>query len=206
MKNNKFEQYFEEIYQERWIALKQALLSRESQVIRPIRQDFQSLSLESAFKLPAYSQEHFQATNQLNSEGLKSSYVMDAASIVAALALEVAPDDFVLDMCAAPGGKSLILLEALEDGILWANEISRNRREKLKEVIRAHATNESRDKVFIKGKDGNRYGLNHPDTFDKILIDAPCSGEKHLLLSPLELERWGPKRTKRLAINQYSLL
>lgn len=206
MKNNRFEEYFSEKYAHRWEALKFALLNTNSQVIRPLHGPKTKLAIDLAFKLAPYSKELFDRVNELNSDGLKSAYIMDPASIVAALALDVAPDDFVLDMCAAPGGKSLILLEAIETGELWANEISRNRREKLKEVIRFHVSKEQRNKVFIKGKDGNRYGLTHPDTFDKILVDAPCSGEKHLLLSPSELEKWGPKRTKRLATNQYSLL
>lgn len=207
MKNNKFEEYFKGIYLDRWDALKNALISSQSQVIRPIGKSIKSKdSLESAFNLPLYSKELYESVNELNSDGIRSAYVMDSASILAAMALDVGPDDFVLDMCAAPGGKTIILLEALESGELWANEISRNRREKLKEVIRLHVPANKRERVFIKGKDGNRFGLISPNTFDKILVDAPCSGEKHLLLKESELEKWGPKRTKRLATNQYSLL
>ncbi len=46
----------------------------------------------------------------------------------------------------------------------------------------------------------------HPNTFDKILLDAPCSGEQHLLHSTKELDKWSIKRTKRLSQAQYGLL
>jgi len=65
---------------------------------------------------------------------------------------------------------------------------------------------DKREQVYIKGKDGNRYGLNYPNTFDKVLVDAPCSGEQHLLASTKEIAKWTPTRTKRLSTAQYSLL
>lgn len=46
-----------------------------------------------------------------DSLGLLSYYLMDAASLLPVLALNVQPDDFVLDLCAAPGGKTLALLQ-----------------------------------------------------------------------------------------------
>lgn len=201
-----FEQYFLNIYGSRWNDLKSALLKSESQVMREIGNHQNTLSPLAAFKLESYTSERYEYANSLNAEGTKDRYIMDPASIIAALSLNVSPSDFVLDMCAAPGGKTLILLEALSSGELWSNEISAARRGKLKEVIRQYVPPDMRSKVFIKGKDGNRYGLNHENTFDKILVDAPCSGEKHLLNSPKELEKWSIKRTKRLAVGQYSLL
>ena len=45
-----------------------------------------------------------------------------------------------------------------------------------------------------------------PDTFDRVLLDAPCSSERHVLKNENELAKWGPKRTKKLATIQYGLL
>lgn len=205
MKNKNFDEYFSSQYGQRWEDLKKGLLKQESQVVRETFSP-KNLTTKEVFELCKYSTEDFQALNQRNTQGLKDSYVMDPASIIAAMALETQPDNFVLDMCAAPGGKTLILLERLVTGELWANEISAARRIKLKAVIQSHTPKDRRPLVHIKGKDGNRYGLNFKDTFDRILVDAPCSGEKHLLHSPKEFEKWSPKRSKRLAIGQYSLL
>lgn len=99
-------------------------------------------------------------------------YVQQASTAVAAPALGVRPGDRVLDMCAAPGGKTTHLSELMEGrGCLVANEISEPR---------------------IRGLLGNLYRLGHTNVivtsgdareapegalFDHILLDAPCSGE-----------------------------
>lgn len=201
-----FEDYFSKTYGERWPELKAALLNSSDQIIRPCFGHKKIKTNKEIFGLPHYSKDLYEKVNELNEEGLKQHYVMDPASLICANVLDIKPADLVLDMCAAPGGKTLILLEKIESGELWSNEISAARREKLKRVIQEHVPKERREKIFIKGKDGNRYGLIHPETFDKILVDAPCSGEKHLLETPKELAKWSPKRTKRLSTGQYSLL
>ncbi len=202
-----FDSYFQEGYGDRWPSLRSALLLPKDQIMRDTEiQDMVIPELESIFSREIYSKSKFELAQTKTKDQCKKYYIMDPASIICANCLEINPDDFVLDMCAAPGGKSLILLEKLETGTLWCNEISANRRGKLKSIIQDHVPKHKRDQVFIKGKDGNRYGIAHPDTFDKVLVDAPCSGEQHLLQSPKELEKWSLKRTKRLSTGQYSLL
>lgn len=183
---------------DRWSALQSALLSPEKQVARA-----------NTF-LPGKSHwlESFDFKEIPRSEsGLLEYYVMDPASIFAALALEVQDGDVVLDMCAAPGGKSLILAEALKtDGELTANELSETRRDRLKKVIQQYVPRDVRDRVWVTGKDGGKFALTHKDKYDRILIDAPCSGERHLLETPKELEEWKPSRSEKLAQRQYALL
>ena len=50
------------------------------------------------------------------------------------------------------------------------------------------------------------FAIKAKETFDSILVDAPCSGERHLLQTPKELESWKVSRTKGLAKKQYALL
>lgn len=141
------------------------------------------------------------------SEGLLAYYVMDAASLECAKALAVKPGDRVLDMCAAPGGKSLALISALrQDGELIANELSEKRRERLIKVIQNYVPRDVRSRVWVQGKDATVFGLKAKESFDRILLDAPCSGEQHLLENPKEMELWTESRSKKLAIKQYSLL
>ncbi len=54
--------------------------------------------------------------------------------------------------------------------------------------------------------DASRWGLSKTEEFDRILVDAPCSGERHLLKKPLELARWSLKGSKGLVVRQHALL
>ena len=136
-----------------------------------------------------------------------SRYVLDSASIRAAEALGVRPGDRVLDACAAPGGKTLVLLEALQGkGELVANELSSARRFRLKQVIEDHVPSELREQVTVTAYDANRFGLKKEGYFDRVLLDAPCSSEAHLLAEDPEQVGWKESRTRQLAMRQYSLL
>ena len=119
----------------------------------------------------------------------------------------VQPGDRVLDLCAAPGGKSLILLEALQGrGELTANELSFARRKRLEEVIRSHSPPEAQKFARVTGYDGNQFGLKRASHFDRVLLDAPCSSERHMLEDDAEMKNWKESRTSQLAKRQYSLL
>jgi 16S rRNA C967 or C1407 C5-methylase (RsmB/RsmF family) len=137
--------------------------------------------------------------------GLRPYYVMDLASIFPALALNVQPGDRVLDMCAAPGGKTLILAEGIKhSGFLVANEISSQRRARLKQVIEDFVPTEVRQRVTLSGYDGTKWP--EQKMYDAILLDAPCSGERHLIANPKEFKTWTQKRSKTIAQRQAQLL
>ena len=173
---NAFEEFYSSIYGARWPVLKSALLLPPDRVERSCFHGF-------------------------------AKYVMDQASIRAAEALNVQAGDEVLDLCAAPGGKALILLEALKNrGSLIANELSFARRKRLEEVMRMHVPSESREHFKITGFDGNQFGLKRAECFDRVLLDAPCSSERHLLADDAEMKDWKISRTKQLAQRQYSLI
>jgi 16S rRNA C967 or C1407 C5-methylase (RsmB/RsmF family) len=188
-----FEKYYSEIYQDRWPGLLKALERPEIQSPRP-----------NAFagELPDWNLE---GEIPRSANGVLSYYIMDLASIAAAKSLDVQLGDKVLDMCAAPGGKTLILAEA-QPSELIANELSNDRRARLMKVLQQYIPREKRDSIFVTGKDGGRFALTHKDYFDRILVDAPCSGERHLLKNQKEMKEWSLSRTKKLAQRQYALL
>lgn len=173
---NAFEAFYQSIYLERWDSLKSALLAPAPKILRNCFDGF-------------------------------AEYGMDQASVYAALALKVAPHDRVLDLCAAPGGKTLILAEALKGtGSLVANELSSARRMRLKTVIETHVPEQARAQIQVTGFDGNQFGLKKQNEFDRVLLDAPCSSERHLLEEDPTQGTWKESRTKQLAQRQYSLL
>lgn len=139
--------------------------------------------------------------------GLEKTYYLDEASITAAALLPVHPGDSVLDMCAAPGGKSLLLAQALGgSGSLVCNDRSSQRRQRLRKVIEEHLSEELRAIITFTSHDATRWGLYEQDAYDAILLDAPCSSERHVLQSPKFLAQWSPSRTKRLALQQFAML
>ncbi|MEI8093972.1 MAG: SAM-dependent methyltransferase [Spirochaetales bacterium] len=140
-------------------------------------------------------------------DGLLQAYYLDAASVRAAKALGVQPGDKVLDLCAAPGGKTLVLAQALAGtGSLTSNDLSSDRRARLHRVVDEHLPPAWRNNLRITGRDATRWGLYEQNCYDRILLDAPCSSERHVVQSPKHLELWTLHRTKSLAQQGLALL
>ncbi|MBK5200223.1 MAG: RsmB/NOP family class I SAM-dependent RNA methyltransferase [Spirochaetaceae bacterium] len=140
-------------------------------------------------------------------EELLKPYYMDEASIICAKLLDVQKDDLVLDMCAAPGGKTLILASELKgSGLLISNDRSSKRRARLHNVINDHLKPEYQVNIKVSAHDASKWGIFEKNIYDKILLDAPCSSERHVLATPSALEMWSPNRPKHLAIQQFAML
>lgn len=135
-------------------------------------------------------------------------HLTNPSSMLPPLALGVAPDDHVLDLCAAPGGKTLHLAGLLsERGHLAAVEAVKPRFFKLKGVLdRGGATAPGRSlRLFLK--DGRSVGGAVPERFDKVLVDAPCSSEARFdALDPTSFAHWSPKKVAECAHKQRGLL
>ena len=111
-------------------------------------------------------------------EGLEP-YFLDEASVFAAKALGVEPGDDVLDMCAAPGGKTLVIASQLKgEGSLQSNDRSPDRRLRLQHVIENSLPENWRSVIKVTGYDGMKFGLHKKECFDKVLLDAPCSSDR----------------------------
>ncbi|KAJ3038103.1 NOL1/NOP2/Sun domain member 3 [Rhizophlyctis rosea] len=135
-------------------------------------------------------------------------YLLDAASILATEALQLHPTHTVLDMCAAPGGKSLCIAQRLgPSGTLHSNEPNPDRRKRLRSALMDYIPRDIfESRIKVTGYDASRASTFPDDTFDRVLVDAPCSSERHLLHNMAELETWSPSRTKTLAKKQVLLL
>jgi 5-methylcytosine rRNA methyltransferase NSUN4 len=139
-------------------------------------------------------------------------YILDPASIVPPMALDVKNGHRVLDMCAAPGGKSLIIAERLcEEGHLVSNDISPSRRKRLACVLDSYLPRQVRARVRVTGHDATRWPATESALFDRILLDAPCSTDRHLMFGSGDddeglLVQWCPSRIKSSAKRQETLL
>jgi len=133
--------------------------------------------------------------------------VQDEGSQLAALALSrarpVVAGETWLDLCAGPGGKSALLAaEARASGaVLTANELVPARAELVRKAL---AVFDPAPEVWEL--DGTTIGESHPDTFDRILIDAPCTGLGALRRRPEARWRKVPRDVAHLSGLQSNLL
>lgn len=141
------------------------------------------------------------------SYSLLKPYYMDIASVAVASSMPELDDGLVLDMCAAPGGKTLVLASKLgKSSRLQANELSSARRARLHRVIEEHLCEEAKTRIDVTGYDGAKMAKFCKERYHRILVDAPCSSERHVISSPTAIKQWSPSRIKTLSIRQWALL
>lgn len=100
-------------------------------------------------------------------------YLQEPSAGSAVDILDVKPDDIVLDLCAAPGGKSTQIAASLKDGFLVSNEYdARRSRILLSNMERMGVMN-----MCITNSETKKLCDQLTECFDKVLVDAPCSGE-----------------------------
>jgi len=114
-------------------------------------------------------------------------YIQEPSAMLPASVLGTRPGEYVLDMCAAPGGKATRIAEDLQgEGLLVANEINADRaRALLRNLERAGCGN-----VVIVNENPKNMVKNFAGFFDRIIIDAPCSGEGMFRRDPFAPKSW----------------
>lgn len=117
--------------------------------------------------------------------------------------LPVEPGDRVLDLCAAPGGKSTALAAKLQgEGILLSNDISASRcKPLLKNMEMAGISN-----AVITCESPEKLADRFFGYFDKVLVDAPCSGEGMFRREPSMVKSWSLEEVNRYAELQREIL
>ncbi|NWH80322.1 NSUN3 protein, partial [Piaya cayana] len=114
---------------------------------------------------------------------LKQYYLLNAASLLPVLALEVKDGEDVLDLCAAPGGKSVAMLQCAYPGQLHCNEYDDLRSRWLKQTIESFIPDPLINLITVSKLDGRQMGDLKPELYDKVLVDAPCSNDRSWLFS-----------------------
>ncbi|MBQ7466968.1 MAG: hypothetical protein IJS74_02720 [Clostridia bacterium] len=113
-------------------------------------------------------------------------YLQEPSSMLAATALEVKEGDLVCDMCSAPGGKASQILDKNKTGIVVCNEFVRPRAN----VLFSNIERQGFKNAIITSLDTSVLAENFANYFDKILVDAPCSGEGMFRKEPETISEW----------------
>ncbi len=130
-------------------------------------------------------------------------YFQEPSAMSTVSALPIENDDYILDLCAAPGGKATQAGALLGgNGLLVANEIIKSRANILSDNIeRFGLTN-----VVVTNETPRKLAEKYPRYFDKIIVDAPCSGEGMFRKEPQAVDEWSIEHTISCGARQKHIL
>ena len=185
-----FHSHYASLYGERWHTLHEALLAptRHAALINSFAEEQPE---GEKLDLGCVVQQSLTPPKK-SKAGYLTHYNLDAASLLAPRALDPQPGDVILDMCAAPGGKTIALAQ---HATVHANEFDHARNKRLAANLQAYLP-PNRYKVLKV--DGTKAVFQQ---YDKVLVDAPCSGERHVIHKKTD---W--KLSKTLPKTQLALL
>ncbi|TJY41368.1 NOL1/NOP2/sun family putative RNA methylase [Cohnella pontilimi] len=130
-------------------------------------------------------------------------YMQEPSAMIAAELLNPQPGEIVLDLAAAPGGKTTQIAGRMKGrGLLIANEIHPSRAKILSEnVERLGISN-----TMVTQASPQELSARFPERFDRILLDAPCSGEGMFRKDPDAVREWSPESVNACAVRQRDIL
>lgn len=127
----------------------------------------------------------------------------EAVSMVPAIALDAQPGEIILDLCASPGSKTTQIAEHLANsGVVMANEVVNGRINTLVSNVQRHAART----VMVIHHDGRSIPKVPETGFDRILVDAPCTGSATTRKNPDVWRKWRPSGGRSLHKLQVDLL
>lgn len=130
-------------------------------------------------------------------------YIQDASAQAVAVYLDPRPGERVLDLCAAPGGKSTQIGAAMKgEGILFCNEIHPARARILSENVERMGIRNA----LVTSEAPQRLAEAFPEYFHRILVDAPCSGEGMFRKNGEAIGEWSPENVDMCAGRQDEIL
>lgn len=129
--------------------------------------------------------------------------IEDASAMMVNYFLKPETDDIVLDVCAAPGGKSIgASLMMKDEGIIISNDISYPRAKAMSQNVERMG----RGNIIVASNDFIFSHVHFANTFDKIILDAPCSGSAMMRKNALAKSDWKYEKVKSNSRKQLELL
>lgn len=157
-------------------------------------------------KLPFCNEGYTFESEHIGSHPLHHSgaiYIQEPAAMAAVAAVDIIPGMKILDLCAAPGGKSTQAAAQLcGDGIIVSNEIDRKRANILVQNIERLGIRNA----VVTNADSADIGKTYAEEFDLVIVDAPCSGEGMMRKNPLAVSQWSLQNINMCAERQSEIL
>ena len=129
-------------------------------------------------------------------------YMQEPSASSAVTILDPQEDDYVLDLCAAPGSKSTQIARSLKNGFLLSNEYETKRAQ----ILLSNMERMGVSNFAITNMDTKVLCKQLPSCFDKILVDAPCSGEGMMKKHDAASEKWSMENIYLCASRQKEIL
>lgn len=130
-------------------------------------------------------------------------YSQEPSASSAVTALDPQPGEKILDLCAAPGGKSTQIAGLLMgQGLLWANEIVRSRAN----ILLSNLERMGAENAVVSSCHPQKLCEALRGCFDRVLVDAPCSGEGMFRREPAAALEWTPESPGACAQRQRAIL
>ena len=129
-------------------------------------------------------------------------YVQEPSAMFTVNAIKFRGNEKVLDMCAAPGGKSIQIANRIPNGVLVSNEFSKSR----SEILFSNIERMGLKNVIISNDSTENLANAYEGMFDVVLVDAPCSGEGMFRKGEDMISAWNPGLNIKCQIRQMEIL
>ncbi len=190
------------------------LMSYEEKPVRAFRVNTDKISLEDFSKLNIFSSEKIPYVENgfyFDYDGIGNHpyhhagmlYIQEPAAMVPVESIDINPDWNVLDLCAAPGGKSSQIKNKLgKNGVLVSNEIVPSRCK----ILTGNMERMGFKNVVTTCMHPQKLVKEFPDSFNMIMVDAPCSGEGMFRKEEIAIDEWTPENVLMCAERQAEIL
>lgn len=128
-------------------------------------------------------------------------YIQEPSAMIPASLFDISPNDKVLDLCAAPGGKATEIISQ-NPALLYANDISYSRTIPLAKNLELFGAKN----YYVTAETPEKLSNYFSEYFDKIIVDAPCSGEGMFRKDPSLINSWIEKRPLEYTNDQFNIL
>lgn len=190
------------------------LKSYDEKPVRAFRVNTDKISLDDFSKLNIFSNEKIPYVENgfyFDYDGIGNHpyhhagmfYIQEPAAMVPVECIDIQPDWKVLDLCAAPGGKSSQIKNKLgENGVLVSNEIVPSRCK----ILTGNMERMGFKNTVTTCMHPQKLQKEFPETFDMIMVDAPCSGEGMFRKEDIAIDEWTPENVLMCAQRQEEIL